>query len=132
MSDPIHDLYSISGDIAQLCNQTEVVYFHAKKPVTMVVNVFNASSSCIITARLKDSNGNVLVSETINHRVSAPDPALPGQTVVINQQKSLASTGVTFLTISCECDPTIVACNMTTLCSGRYTGEVTVLTKDKD
>jgi hypothetical protein len=130
----LEQLFTISGDIAQPCNETEVVYFRSTTPVTMVINVFNASSSCIMTATLKDKKGNILISDTINHRVSVTDPGSdpPGLLDVVNQQKTLAATGVSFLTISCICDSTITDCSMTTECSGRYEGQVilgTVKTK---
>lgn len=133
MSDHHHDsqLFSISGDIAQPCDGMEVTYFNSTKPVTMVVNVFNASSSCIMTAALKDKHGSVLVSATINHRVSVPDPGSepPGQLDVVNQQKTLSAEHVAFLTISCDCD-SISGCTTTTECSGRYNGHVVFENKD--
>src|SRR4051794_34072359 len=112
-------LFPVRGDIAQFCNGAEVTYFRSKKPVTIVVNIFNSSSSCNIIARLRDKQGNILVSETIEHRKTGPEPGGIPPTAVVNQQKTLAATGVVTLTIECACDPTIGSCSTTTICSGR-------------
>lgn len=120
--------FSISGDIAQPCDGTERTYFESTEGVKMVVNVFNASSSCDMTATLKNLAGTVLISTTIKRRVNVadlvadPGSSPPGQFDVVNQQKTLAAEGVAFLTISCSCSFT--GCSTSTECSGRYEGEI--------
>ncbi|WCF09307.1 hypothetical protein NDS46_05245 [Paenibacillus thiaminolyticus] len=119
-------LFLISGDIAQPCDGREVTYFHSTRPVTMVVNVFNASSSCIMSVYLKDKHGHILICDTINHRVATPDPGSdpPNQNDVVNQQKTLAAKHVTSITVSCQCDITTGNCGVPTECVGRYSGHV--------
>lgn len=116
-------IYEVSGDIAQKCDGAEVTYFHSASPVNMVVNIFNASSTCVITAKLKDKYGRVIVSETINHRDTAIDPGSdpPGQTDVVNQQKTIAAAYVVELTITCDC--TDSSCSTDNECVGRYMGQ---------
>ena len=116
--------FGISGDIAQKCDGTEVTYFLSADPVNVVVSVFNASSTCVIEAKLKDKHGKTLVSEIINHRDTAPDPGSepPGQLDVVNQQKTLAAKKAVKLTITCFCvDNT---CTPDNECVGRYRGQV--------
>lgn len=120
--------FRIGGDISQSCAprsaraDKEVVYFRSSTPVTMVVNVYNASSACILTARLKDKAGRILIEADIQPRMTALDPVLAPQEDVQNQAKTLMAACVRELTIACRC--MAEGCVETTLCAGRYWGEV--------
>ncbi len=105
-------LFTISGDIAQVSDGTEVTYFHSTRDTQMVVNVFNTSNTGTITARLKDKHGKILVSDTVNPRVTISGG------VVVNQQKTLVAKRVRTVTIIFT-DPT-----STNEGSGRYEGQI--------
>lgn len=120
----------IRGDIAQVCSTTvatQVPYVKSTIPVTMVVNVFNASSLCTMTVQLEDGKGRVLAADTSNPRRIAPDPTIPDgtpQNDVENQSKTLMATGVRRMTIECACAAATDCVDTQTLCAGRYWGSV--------